>query len=302
MRKIVKLAMGSTLLLMLAQCGGNGSGAPTTGGKLCNPAEVRTCVGTAACAGEQMCSGDGTRWSDCVCKGASADASVDFKASGASAQYTLIDDMEGTSLPNGPILLPVSGASLKPGYWVSWHSTGSTSNTMAPNPFTYVALPLPHQTMDGVTSLHATHMVCSISDLYGNCGESFWPAQETALVASPEAGGGAPLARVPYDLSAYHVLVFWGRSSRANRVKVLFNNADMDPIAGRCGQSDASAVQCWDAFSKDVTLTDSWQRYEVKLKDLFQDGWGFAAADGKFDTTTISSIGFQVNGPQNEGA
>ena len=91
-------------------------------------------------------------------------------------------------------------------------------------------------------------------------------------------------------------------SSLANRIEIVLNNADTDPIAGRCGRSDASAGKCWDAFSKDVTLTDSWQRYEVKLKDLHQDGWGFSPADGRFDTTTIYSIGFQVNGPQNEGA
>jgi hypothetical protein len=232
--------------------------------------------------------------------GLPADASADSKASGTVGQYTLIDDMEGTISPNGPVLLPISGAGLAPGYWGSWYSTGSTSNTISPNPFTYVALSSPHPTMDGVTSLHATHLTCSISDLYGFCTESFWPAQHAVPDLTPGSDPG--LSRVPYDVSAYHGVVFWGMSSKANRVKVMFNNADTDPVAGRCGQSDASAVQCWDAFSKYVTLTDTWQRYEVKFKDLLQEGWGFAPANGKFDPTTIYSIGFQVNGPQTDGA
>jgi hypothetical protein len=51
-----------------------------------------------------------------------------------------------------------------------------------------------------------------------------------------------------------------------------------------------------------VTLTDTWQRYEIKLSELYQEGWGHAAPSGKFDATTTYSVSFQVNGPNSAGA
>jgi hypothetical protein len=220
--------------------------------------------------------------------------------SGVLPNYVLIDDMEGTTAQNGPIKLDLGGVGMSPGYWGDWHSTASGQNTMSPDPFTYSALTSPHTTLSGVTSTHAVHLACLTADLYGYCEAGIWFAQrDSDAGTAPSAGtaDGDVALRVPNNLSAYHGIVFWGMSSASNQVKVMFNDSDTDVFGGKCGQSDAAADQCWDAFSKYVTLTDTWQKFEIRFTDLYQEGWGYAAPSGKFDATTVSMLAFQVNGP-----
>jgi hypothetical protein len=201
--------------------------------------------------------------------------------SGAGQARLLIDDMEGT-IGNGPIELSLGTTGLNPGYWWDALSTGNASNAMSPSPFTYATLPSPHGTMPGTTSTHAAHLTCSIADLYGWC-------QDGLLFASPEA---------PYDISAYSGIVFWGMSPESNTVKVQISNNDTVPSGGKCGQSDASTAQCWDNFATYVTLSPTWQKFEVKFSNLQQDGWGYAVPSGSFDATTAHGITFEISGPQ----
>jgi hypothetical protein len=207
--------------------------------------------------------------------------------------YVLIDDMEGTTAPNGPIELDPGVTGLTAGYWWDWHSTGKPSDTMSPDPFAYSALTSPHETMSGITSAHAAHVACLIADLYGYCEQGFDFAQR-ASAAGPE--------RIFNDISAHTGIVFWGMSPVANRVKVMIQNIDTDVAGGRCGQNDAAAEQCWDNFSTYVDFTNTWQRFEVKFSDLSQEGWGHQVPSGIFDATTAFSLYFQVNGPANATA
>jgi hypothetical protein len=140
--------------------------------------------------------------------------------------------------------------------------------------------------MPGTTSTQAAHIVCTMSDLYGWC----------------EDGLTFASADVPFDISAYSRIVFWGMSAVSNTVKVQISNDDTVPSGGKCGQSDASADQCWDNFAKFVTPTPTWQRFEVKFSDLQQDGWGHPVPSGIFDPTTAHGINFQVLGPASASA
>jgi len=285
--------------------------------QVCVPNETRSCVGPGACNGVQACAADGNSWSPCNCGSAPLDggqggAGAGNGATGGSAQvnevlpnYVLIDDMEGTSASNGPIKLDPGVAGLVPGYWGDWRSTGNASNTMAPDPLTYSVLSTPHTTLNGVTSTHAVHLKCLTADLYGYCEAGMWLVQregDAGTVPDAQSVGGDVTLRVPYDVSAHHGIVFWGISSAANQVKVMFNNVDTDVFGDKCGQSDAASDQCWDSFSKYVKLTDTWQKFEVKFSDLSQEGWGYAVPSGKFDATTVYKLSFVVNGPASASA
>jgi hypothetical protein len=197
--------------------------------------------------------------------------------SGTSKSYTLIDDMETTT--SGPIQLPMAGTGLSPGSWFGVISTGSTSNKLAPDPFAFSALSSPHETMTGVSSAHAAHITCTVADLYGYC-------QLGLNFASPDAA---------LDVSKYTGIVFWAMSPISNAIKIQFPNDDSLPTGNKCGKTTAATDGCWDSFASYAPLNDKWQRIEVKLSDLRQDGWGRPAA--AFDATTVHSINFVVAGP-----
>jgi len=293
MRALSCVLVSAGFLLGLNTCGGGGS-ALKAQNQNCVPGETRACVGPGACQGAQACSDDGSVWSACNCGAAAADAGAISPAdsaveTGLAPNLVLIDDMEGTTAPNGPILISLGAADLFPGYWGAYRSAGNIANTLVPDPFSYSVLPAPHETQNGVISTHAAHITCSIADLYGFCEEGFWFAANAT-----EA--------VPVDISKYSGIVFWGMSSLGNRVKVHIANIDTSPSGGKCGHTDAAVDQCWDSFSTYVTFTNTWQRFEVKFSDLYQEGWGYAAPSRTFDATTAYTIFFQVNGPQNAAA
>lgn len=314
-RACIEIVVVSTLTVALAHCGPGSSDDPPTQSGACIPASVRRCVGAWSCKGDQVCSADGKQWTACACDatvpgtgydaGPSLDASAeDAPKAGPAVQYVLVDDMEGTAAPNGPIRFSVAGAS--PGFWGSWRSSGDPTNAMTPDPYLHMSLPAPHQTLDGVTSSRAAHLVCHLADLYGYCEAGTWLAQAAPSTvvdaAAAPVGVGDMANRVPVDLSAYQGLVFWAVASKPGRLKVVVETADTDVLGGRCGRTDASAEQCGDAFARQISLTDNWKRYEVKFSELSQDGWGHAASSGKLDPRTIYLIGFQIDGPQSDTA
>lgn len=309
MRAIIKSVVVSLLAVVSAQCGSGSKKDGGTSSEGCAPASVKRCVGPLSCKGDQVCSADGT-WAACVCDPtvSGTDASpgsdtsdgfdtrpVDSAEAVPAVRYLLLDDMQGTAAPNGPI--PFSDSNAIPGFWGSWLSEGP-SNSMAPASFAYAPLPASHATMDGVISTHAAHLVCHVADVYGYCEQGLWLAQNPASAAEPATSNMA--ARIPVDLSAYRGFVFWAMASQPTRLKIVVGNADTDVLGGRCGQSDASADQCGDAFTRQVSLTEGWRRYEVKWSELHQDGWGHAAPSGKLDARSVYLIGFQIDGPQDK--
>lgn len=309
MRTLSYIIVSGSLLVSLTQCSKQETSV-LAANPTCVPGETRACVGPGACEGSQACGDDGSSWSTCNCGSVAADSGAGGAASlvqdsGSVSDYILVDDMEGTAAQNGPIELSPGITDSIPGSWGVWYSTGSASNTFAPDPFKYGALSAPHETMSGTTSTHAAHVTCVVADLYGYCEEGFWLAQVGADAGlAPDAGVATSNvdARVAYDISTHSGFVFWGMSSLFNSVLVSISDSNTDAVGGHCGQSDAVADQCWDNFGTTLLFTDTWQRFEVKFADLQQEGWGYPSSSGKFDTSHAYMMTFEVKGPQSATA
>ncbi len=98
---------------------------------------------------------------------------------------------------------------------------------------------------------------------------------------------GGPGIRNPYDASAFSGVVFTARGNSPVRVKFLVDAVVPTETGGSCD----SPTDCEDAHGKIVPLTGEWQQFQVGFDELFQEGWGIAAA---FDAGTLMSIQFQV--------
>ncbi len=308
MRGMTQWLAAAAFMAGLAGCAENPSS--PTASRTCIPNETRVCTGQGSCQGAQSCDGTGQTWSSCDCVDL-PDGAAESDGSGDREEpppnYALIDDMEGDG--NGPIRLGSGGSGQSPGYWWASISSGSASNSLAPNPFVYSALPSPHATHDGVSSQQAAHLLCTIADQYGFCNANLWFAQldsgavprDGATYHAGIAATGDPDARIPYDVSAHSGIVFWGMAPKPTVLKVAIADGDTDPIAGKCGQSVGAGDRCWDSFSATVTLAEDWQRFEVKFSTLRQAGWGYRAPSGAFDPTTAYGLAFQVDGPVTAG-
>lgn len=74
----------------------------------------------------------------------------------------------------------------------------------------------------------------------------------------------------PYDASCCKGLSFWAKKSGngTSSVRVKLGDANTTPEGGRCHD-------CYNDFGADLTLTDSWKKYELAFVDLKQEfGWG----------------------------
>lgn len=264
---------------------------------MCNLREF-LCVGVVfGCMG---CSSDGTE------SGATAASNDEAEEQQGAA---LVDDMEGTEAPNGPISLAMNDATGTAGYWFYAMSTGSAQNALAPSPLSYGELELPRAMEDGGSSRHAIHVTCTIADMHGYCNVGVWFAQPTSAdsdsATSNPAGAstaqGNPEARIPFDISRFSAVTFSAMSSLKNSVKVMISNRDTDPVGAQCDVDSTGQDQCWDSFSWYLELTDTWQKFTVPFDTLKQEGWGHQAPSGAFDPTTAYMLIFQVNGPSSTG-
>jgi hypothetical protein len=228
--------------------------------------------------------------------------------------YTLIDNMETTT--HGPIELAGIKPPESPGYWFNFVSTtldGSVAHgdTIAPpyRGFVFTALPTPTPTLDGKLSKHAAYELCGLNGQYDVCGVGFEFAQVPIVADGGDAGGsvdatildasgkdageaGVPMVTVPFDISRYEGIVFWGRTTAGDdagtlAVKVLFPDTDTDPRGGVCNGAAAGASgpndtsQCYNDYGEQLTFTGNWQEFTVPFADL------------KIDKT----FGFQGPGP-----
>jgi hypothetical protein len=55
--------------------------------------------------------------------------------------------------------------------------------------------------------------------------------------------------------------------------------------------STVPGQECDDVHGKTITLTSSWQEYQVPFSQLAQEGWGKVAT---FDKTTLIAMQFQT--------
>jgi hypothetical protein len=272
-------------------------------------------LGTAAGAWAAGCSSSGSGTPPNPDAGHTPDGSVstpdggdagttttpDGSSDGSSGvTYVLIDDMESTT--HGPIELDagfVAGES--PAYWFNFGASklpeaGPPPDTATPPimSFTFSAVTPPTTTLNGKTSAHAAHQACTLNTLYDVCGIGMEFAQviapdagplDAAIVdAGPDADAGPPIPKitVPFDISRYQGITFWGKTSLPTDatgfdIKVLFPDTDTDPRGGVCNSFDAGASdstdtsQCYNSYAFHVSFTGDWQQFTVMFSDLAID-------------------------------
>jgi hypothetical protein len=111
-----------------------------------------------------------------------------------------------------------------------------------------------------------------------------------------DAGPPIPKITVPFDISQYKGIAFWGKAvsppdAGSLDVKVQFPDTDTDPRGGVCNSEIAGAggpsdtMQCYNSYAEHVQMTGDWQQFIVLFKDL------------KIDP----NFGFQTPGPFTNG-
>jgi hypothetical protein len=182
----------------------------------------------------------------------------------------LIDDMSA-----GPIIKfkPPDGG--LPGGWYT--SLGDGGGHLSPpdhSLFTYRIFD-PPESPDHGPEIRAAACLSS-------SGFKSWVAMEGfSFVAAPK-DAGAPWDNLPFDVSPYSGLSFWGRnmstSVESQTVLVDFPNVQTwtEGVTSLCWTPEDLSSRCGDNYGKRLTLTSDWSYYELKWDELTQspDKWG----------------------------
>ena len=223
----------------------------------------------------------------------SPDVGQGCEAGPSSSSYVLIDDMETTA--HGPIQLDTGiVAPLTQGYWYNSGASyggdaGVPSDTSNPPQlaFLFSALPSPATTLNCKASANAAHQFCTLNGLYDTCGVGFEFAQVPDVDAgapvdpAPDAGDG-PRLTVPFDISRYKAVTFWGMTTTPDpdagslQVKMSFPDTDTDPRGQICNGGGGNTSKCYNSYAANLKFTTSWQQFTVTL----DAGDGGVPADG----------------------
>jgi hypothetical protein len=206
-----------------------------------------------------------------------------------NATYVLIDDMETTT--HGPIKLG-SGidSPLSPGYWYNsgasyFSDAGANTSSDTSDPpqlsFAFSELPTPTNTLNCKASAHAAHQTCTLNGLYDTCGVGFELAQvpdadagapsNTSAGDAGDAGPPTPMVTVPFDISHYKAITFWGMTTTPDsathsmQVKVQFPDTDTDPRGEVCNGGGGNTSKCYNSYAAYLNFTTSWQQFTVLL-------------------------------------
>jgi hypothetical protein len=106
------------------------------------------------------------------------------------------------------------------------------------------------------------------------------------------------------SLAPYAGLGFWAKASIGGEqtIHVQLQDMNSDPRAGNCAKdpSDHAAVKanCYNGFAKPLTLTESFERYEVDFAELRRDpNWGHGSLESlRLDQLYLLS--FEVRSPK----
>ena len=216
--------------------------------------------------------------------------------------YVLIDDMETTN--HGPIEFDAGiDPPLTPGYWynsgaqVGIDAGDGGDMSMPPQgKFEFTALAAPTTTLNGNISEHAARQFCVLTGLYDTCGVGFEFAQEPdpdagvvdasgvdatvddATVADAasdagdagDAGPSIPRITIPFDISRYKGITFWGMTTTPDdtgslQVKVGFPDTDTDPRGEVCNGGGGDLSKCYNNYAAYLNFTTSWQQFIVLL-------------------------------------
>ena len=215
------------------------------------------------------------------------DAGQACKPDGSTtSNYVLIDDMETTT--HGPIQLAQGiSAPLSPGYWYNSGASyvgdgGASSDTSDPPQlsFVFTALPSPTTTLDCKASAHAARQSCVLNGLYDTCGVGFEFAQvplgdagaaPASDAATGDGGVSIPMVTVPFDISRYKAVTFWGMTTTPDpdsgslAVKTSFPDTDTDPRGEICNGGGGNTSKCYNSYAATFKFTTSWQQFTVVL-------------------------------------
>jgi hypothetical protein len=243
-----------------------------------------------------------------------------------NATYVLIDDMETTT--HGPIELAGIASPMMPGYWYNsgasyFSDAGAVTSNDTSNPpqrsFVFSALPTPTNTLNCKASAHAAHQSCALNGLYDTCGVGFELAQvpdadagapsNTPASDAGDAGPPIPMVTVPFDISRYKAITFWGMTTTPDptagsmQVKVQFPDTDTDPRGQICNGGGGDTSDCYNSYAAYLNFTTSWQQFTVLL-DAGKKGvpptggiaidttWGYQ--DAQWIPTQVYGINWQA--------
>ena len=317
--------VGTAFLFGLSTCSSstNNAGQPTnaSGGTQTGAGGSQTGTGGSqtATGGSQA----GTGGSQAGAAGSQAAAGC--TAADPNSTYILIDDMEKTS--HGPIQFDTGIAPpMAQGYWynsgASWSSDAGTDTSDPPQrSFVFSALPAPTTTFDCTkASAHAARQSCVLNGLYDTCGVGFEFAQvpdagdagvttNTSANDAGDAGSSIPMITVPFDISPYKAITFWGMTTTPDatkgsmQVKVSFPDTDTDPRGQVCNGGGGNTSKCYNSYARYLDFTTSWQQFTVLL-DAGKDGvppaggiaidktWGYQQA--QWIPTQVYGINWQA--------
>ena len=195
-----------------------------------------------------------------------------------NSTYVLVDDMEKTT--HGPLEFDAGIAPPQlSGYWynsgVSYVGDAGTDTSDPPQlSFVFSALPAPTQRLNCKASVHAARQSCALNGLYDTCGVGF----EFAQVPDGDAGatlandaGDVPRVTVPFDISRYKAIAFWGMTTTPDptkgsmQVKVSFPDTDTDPRGQVCNGGGGNTSKCYNSYAAYLDFTTSWQQFTVLL-------------------------------------
>ena len=258
--------------------------------------------------------------------------SMACQSEGRSSQYILIDNMEPRD--SGARFDSKAGFS---GLWYSSTPCDQGENVTPPaylggtNRWTFDSLKPSNWTFQ--TSDHAARLATTggglISPPTDDPNHKNWGANMTIdLVTPPDADAGAeasvdagsgiatcpsPVSNQPspkgVDLSAYAGLVFWAKASSLadgsgeQTIHVMVHDPNSDTRGQRCydtpeAGAEADLERCYNAYSKTIALSESFQRYEVDFSELQRDPtWGYAT-DDSLQLESVYLIVFEVRSPK----
>jgi len=99
---------------------------------------------------------------------------------------------------------------------------------------------------------------------------------------SAGSGPSIPMVTVPFDISHYKAVTFWGMTTTPDsttgslHVKVSFPDTDTDPRGDICNGGGGNTSKCYNSYAAYVEFTTTWQQFTVKL----DAGSGGVAPDG----------------------
>jgi len=96
-------------------------------------------------------------------------------------------------------------------------------------------------------------------------------ASNTSASDAGDAGASIPMVTVPFDISRYKAITFWGMTTTPDpttgsmQVKVQFPDTDTDPRGEICNGGGGNTSMCYNSYAAYLNFTTSWQEFTVLL-------------------------------------